>query len=217
MATASAQEFARFVRENLPLAPVPTVAEIRLHRAGPRSGLWRLAEWNHDFATPYWAYPWGGGLALARYVLDHPDTVAGRRILDLGAGSGLVGIAAARSGAKSVLAADIDSYAASAARLNAAANDVAIESVFGDLTQSAPPDVDLILIGDLFYEQALAERVSRFLDRCLKARIGALIGDPGRSFLPRSRLQLLAEYPGPDFGDGDRGTRARNAVFFFRA
>jgi predicted nicotinamide N-methyase len=210
-------ELERFIQVNCPLAPVPSVPEIRLHKAGPKSGLWRLAERDDDFGSPYWAYPWGGGLALARYVLDHRDCVAGRRVLDLGAGSGLVAIAAARSGAKAVLAADIDRYAVAAARLNAMANAVAIEPILGDLTEAAPPDVDVILIGDLFYAQALAERVLLFLGRCLAANIAALIGDPGRAFLPRERLQLLAEYPGPDFGDGNQLRQARNAVFSFTA
>jgi predicted nicotinamide N-methyase len=205
-----------FVQANLPIAAVPSVPEIRLHKAGPKSGLWRLAELDGDFGAPYWAYPWGGGLALARYVLDHPEIVAGRRILDLGAGSGLVGIAAAKSGAKEVIAADIDRYAITAIGLNAEANAVGIQPVFGDLTAGPPPKVDTVLIGDLFYEQDLATRVLSFIDRCSGADIAVLIGDPKRAFLPRSQLELLAEYPGPDFGDGNQATETRNTVFSFR-
>jgi predicted nicotinamide N-methyase len=208
-------ELDRFIQTNLPTAVVPSIPEIRLHRAGPRSGLWRLAEADDDFATPYWAYPWGGGLALARYVLDHPAIVAGRRVLDLGSGSGLVGIAAAKSAAQQVIAADIDRYAVVATRLNARANAVDLVPVHDDLTQRAPPSVDVVLVGDLFYAPDLAQRVAAFLDRCLRVNIAVLVGDPGRAFLPRARLQLLAEYPGPDFGEADRATQGKNAVFSF--
>jgi predicted nicotinamide N-methyase len=213
---AGSAQIERFIRANLPLAPVPSVPEICLHRAGPKSGLWRLAEGAEDFDAPYWAYPWGGGLALARYVLDHCETVDGHRVLDLGSGSGLVGIAAAKSGAREVIGADTDRYAVTAIRLNAEANVVTIQTVFGDLTGGPPPAVDIVLIGDLFYAEALAERVSIFAERCLRSNIAVLVGDPGRTFLPRSRLELLAEYPGPDFGDGHRGRQTQNAVFSFK-
>lgn len=212
-ATDAAESLARFIRANLPLLPVPSIPEICLHRAGPKSGLWRLAEEDDDFGAPYWAFPWGGGLALARYVLDHPDLVAGHRVLDLGSGSGLVAIAAAKSGAREVTAADTDRYAVTAARLNAAANAVSVLPVFGDLTERPPPAVDIVLIGDLFYAQDLAERVSAFADQCVRSRIAVLVGDPGRAFLPRARLKLLAEYPGPDFGDGHRVRQTQNAVY----
>lgn len=207
----------QFIAANLPLAPVAGVPEIRLHQANPTSGLWRLADSDDQFGTPYWAYAWGGGIALARHVLDHPDLVAGRRILDLGSGSGLVGIAAAKSGAKQVSAADVDHYAITAMALNAAANEAGLVPVLGDLTAGLPPAVDMVLIGDLFYAQDLARRVAAFLDRCVLAGVMVLIGDPGRAFLPRSRLKLLAEYPGPDFGEGDRPGKPPNAVFSFSA
>ncbi len=214
-ATDAAESIERFIRANLALAPVPSVPEIWLHRAGPQSGLWRLAEQDDDFGAPYWAFPWGGGLALARYVLDHPEIVAGHRVLDLGSGSGLVAIAAAKSGAREVTAADTDRYAVTAARLNADANAVRVLPVFGDLTAHPPPAVDIVLIGDLFYAQDLAERVSAFADRCLRSGITVLVGDPGRTFLPHTRLKLLAEYPGPDFGDGHRVRQTPNAVYAF--
>jgi predicted nicotinamide N-methyase len=187
-----------------------------LHRAGPKSGLWRLAEMDRDVATPYWAYHWGGGLALARHILRHPELVAGREVLDLGAGSGIVAIAAAKAGAKNVMAADIDPHAIAATGLNAAANGVAVATFFGDLTFGAPPAVDVVLVGDLFYEADLAERVTAFLDRCFAANIDVLVGDPWRAFLPRARLQLLAEYPGADFGQASGDEQKRNAVFSFR-
>ena len=194
----------------------PTIPEVRVHKATPRSGMWRLAEVDAAFSNRYWAYHWGGGLALARHVLDQPTLVAGRRALDLGAGSGVVAIAAAKAGAVSVVAADVDPYAIAATGLNAEANGVTIETRLGDLTTEAPPEVDIVLVGDLFYEAELARRVTTFLDRCLAAGIMVLVGDPWREFLPRSRLDLLAEYPGVDFGSGTRLEAVSNAVFAFR-
>lgn len=205
-------DLSAFIRERLPLEPVPGVPEIRLHRAGPRSGLMHLARADPDFGSPYWARPWGGGLALARHVLDHPDVVAGKRVLDLGAGSGLVAIAAALAGASAVKAVDVDPYAVAAARLNAAANGATIETVQADLVDGEPPDVDLLLVGDLFYDPELAARVEAFLRRCLAARVAVLIGDPWRAPLPAARLRVLAEYPVADFGDPNGAARAA-AVF----
>jgi predicted nicotinamide N-methyase len=209
-------ETARFIEANFPLVPVPSVPEIRLHRAGPKSGLWRLAEADETFGNPYWAYHWGGGCALARHVLGHPGLVAGRTVLDLGAGSGIVAIAAAKAGARHVIAADVDRYAIIAMKLNAAANEVTISPLPGDLTTGSPPEVDVVLVGDLFYEKDLALRVTEFLDRCLASGIEALVGDPWRAFLPLERLKKLVEYPGGDFADSDQG-EARNAVFAFKA
>ncbi len=206
-----------FIRSNLPVVPVPFVPEIRLHRAGPKSGLWRLAERDPDFASPYWAHFWGGGLALARYILDRRESVAGRRVLDLGAGSGLVGIAAATAGASAVIAADIDRYAIAALALNAALNDVALSAQLADPTASPPPDVDIVAVGDLFYERELAERVTAFLDRCVARGIAVLVGDPRRAFLPRARLRLLAEYPVSDFGEAGGEAAKQSGVFAFEA
>jgi len=217
MTITSSAQIREFIRSNLPLAPAPSVPEIVLHRAGPQSGLWRLAEMDEDFDTPYWAYDWGGGLALARHILDQPQTVAGRCVLDLGAGSGIVGIAAAKSGAKRVIAADIDRYAVTAIGLNAAANGVTILTFLGDPTDGSPPDINTVLVGDLFYEAGLAKRVTSFLDRCVRSNVEVLVGDPWRSFLPRSRLQLLAQYPGLDFAKSGPSQQSDNAVFSFAA
>ncbi|MFT4184427.1 MAG: 50S ribosomal protein L11 methyltransferase, partial [Rhizobium sp.] len=115
-----------FIAANLPVQPVPSIPEIRLHKAGPQSGLRRLAERDPTFGSPYWAHHWGGGLALARHLLDRPEIAIGRRVFDLGAGSGIVGIAAAKAGAKDVIAADVDPYAIAAIDLNAAINGVTI-------------------------------------------------------------------------------------------
>jgi len=197
----------RFIAANLPVLPVPGIPDIRLHKAGPQSGLRRLAEQDPQFGSPYWAHYWGGGLVLARYLLDRPESVAGCRVLDLGAGSGIVGIAAAKAGAAKVYAADIDPYAIAAIELNAALNDATIDALLADLTKSEPPNVDVICVGDLFYEAALAESVIAFLDRCLAREIMILIGDPWRAHLPTSRLWLLAEYTVPDFGEVTTKTR----------
>lgn len=169
------------------------------------------------FGNPYWAYHWGGGLALARHVLDQPTLVAGRRVLDLGSGSGVVAIAAEQVGASKVIAADVDPYAVAAIGLNATANGVAIQTLLGDLTAGTPPEVDIVLVGDLFYDAELAGRVTTFLDRCLASSMDVRVGDPWREFLPRHRLELLAEYPGVDFGSGSQPATTSNAVFAFRA
>ncbi|PBC00999.1 50S ribosomal protein L11 methyltransferase [Mesorhizobium sp. WSM3860] len=204
------------------LQPVPSLAEIRLYTAHPGSGLRRLLEpedGSHEQAAepqpPYWAYAWAGGAVLARYVLDRPSTVAGRRVLDLGAGSGLVGIAAARAGAREVTAAEIDRNGIIALRLNAEANGVAITIVGEDISGDPPPAVDLVLAGDVFYGRAVARRIVPFLDRCLAAGIEVLIGDPGRAWLPRRRLRLLGEYQVPDVGGNGGGTPKPSGVFAF--
>ena len=206
----------RFIRANTRLVPVRSLPEIRLHTAHQATGLWRLAEPDEDGSDPpppYWAFPWAGGMALARYILDRPETVTGRRVLDLGAGSGLVAIAAAMAGASEVIAAEIDRYGVAALGLNAAANGVAVAVVGEDLTAGPPPAVDLVVAGDLFYERDLAGRVTAFLDRCLSAGIAVLVGDPGRAYLPRTRLRLLAEYSVPDVGEVEDATMKPSGVF----
>ena len=189
-----------FIQANLDLIAVPCVPEIRLYRAHPRSGLSRLL--GEDGVQPYWAYGWAGGTVLARYLLDHPKTVAGRRVLDLGTGSGLVAIAAMKAGAISVTAVDIDPHAIAAAELNAKANGVTICMVCEDWLDRPPPETDLILVSDLFYDKATAERLTAFLLTC---DADILVGDPGRAYLPHDHLQTIAEYDVPDFGVGHTG------------
>jgi predicted nicotinamide N-methyase len=192
-----------FIRANTRLKPVPHVPEISLHVAEESVPIWQKTEEELDamgLPPPYWAFAWAGGQALARYVLDHPETVAGRRVLDLASGSGLVAIAAARAGAAPVIAADIDAFTEAAISLNAEANDVYIEIVVQDLldrTASAVPRYDVILVGDLFYERDTAARALSFLDRQMAAGARVLIGDPGRTYLPKERLAQLAEYSVP--------------------
>nr|WP_245201592.1 50S ribosomal protein L11 methyltransferase [Sphingomonas trueperi] len=191
----------------MPVVPVPGVPELRLHKAGPASGVGRLGD-----AAPYWAYWWGGGLALARYVLDHPAQLVGRRVLDLGAGSGLLGIAAARAGAARVTASEIDPHARAAIALNAALNQVTLAEIVGDLTAGPTPEAELLLVGDVFYAPEVAVRVTAFLDRCVAAGITVLVGDPWRSPLPIERLTLLARYD-----VAETGVARPAGVFAYRA
>lgn len=182
-----------FIRTNARLMAPPLVPEIKLHLASEVVPLWRATE--EELATqgvppPYWAFAWAGGQALARHVLDHPALVRGRRVLDIGAGSGLVGLAAVKAGAAEVLAADIDSFACAAIRLNAAANECALAVTQDDLI-GRTGDWDVILVGDLFYERPLAERLLAWLQP-LGAE--ALLGDPGRNYFPKHHVKKLAGY-----------------------
>jgi predicted nicotinamide N-methyase len=208
--TAEAEAATAFIRANLPLAAPALVPEIRLHTAGPSSGLSRLGG-----SAPFWAWPWPGGEALARHVLDHPETVRDRRALDLGAGSGLVAIAAAKAGARHVLAVDVDWRAAVAIRLNAAANRASLAVLVTDLLGGQAPDVDVILAGDLFYAPQVSRRALEFMDRCRAAGVEIIVGDPGRADLPLSRLRLVAEYAVHDVGDSRAGASRKSAVYSF--
>ena len=195
-----------FIAANLPIQPAPGLAEILIHTATPQSGLRRLVAGRN----PYWAWCWAGGLALARHVLAHPETVAGLRVLDLGSGSGLVAIAAAKAGAAHVLAVDNDADAVAAAEANAAANAVTVAALCADILDTPAPDVDVVLVGDLFYDRAVAGCVTRFLARCAESGARILVGDPGREFLPLDRLEPVADYPARDFGESGAGEgRAR--------
>ena len=207
-----AADVAGFITRRLPLSEVPDVAQIRLHLAGASSGLHRLAELvGEEFRTPYWPYVWAGGLVLARHLLRHPELAAGRRVLDLGTGSGLVAIAASKAGASAVEAIDPDPVALIAARLNAAANGAEIDFRLGDTASDPPPEVDLVCAGDVFYEPVLAEAALAFLVRCREAGAEVLIGDPWRADLPSEWLEVLADDEVRDFGEGSGRTRA--AVF----
>ncbi|MGR9190106.1 class I SAM-dependent methyltransferase [Rhizobium leguminosarum] len=204
-----------FIKANLPILPVPSIPEIRLHTAGPASGLWRLAGRREADPAPYWAYPWAGGAVLARHLLDRPEIVVGRRVLDLGAGSGLVAIAAAKVGAAAVTAVDIDANAIAAIGLNAAINDVNIVAVAADITGDSPPETDLLVVGDLFYDPMLALRVMAFLRRCQASGIEVLIGDPERAHLPHGELSRIATHTVADFGGGTGGAAPAGVFALF--
>ena len=211
MRDAGAAPTRAFIEANLPLRPAPGVGEILIHTATPQSGLRRLVAGRN----PYWAWCWAGGLALARHILAHPEIVASRRVLDLGSGSGLLAIAAAKAGAAHVLAVDNAANAVAASGANAVANGVAVDTLCADLLDAEPPCVDVLLLGDLFYDRAVAQRVTRFLDRCAESGVRILVGDPGRAFLPLDRLEAIADYPARDFGESGAG-EGRAAVYEFR-
>jgi predicted nicotinamide N-methyase len=192
-----------FIRANTRLKPVSHVPEIVLHVADEAVPIWQKTEEElgaMGLAPPYWAFAWAGGQALARHALDNRDTVAGQRVLDLAAGSGLVGIAAALAGAAPVTAVDIDAFTEAAIQLNAEANNVYVDVLVQDLLghpAPAEPRYDVILVGDLFYERDTAARALAFLDRHATIGTRVLIGDPGRTYLPKERLTRLAEYSVP--------------------
>jgi predicted nicotinamide N-methyase len=190
---------ARLVQSATLLAPVPFVPEISLHQADDIYAIWELTEYaigQTDLPPPFWSVAWPGGQALARYLLDHPDVVAGRRVLDLGSGSGLVAIAAARAGAAAVIAVDPDPLAAAAIGLNAAANDVPVPRWVADARQ-AGVRADVIVAGDVWYERELASQVSIYLDEMAAAGAGVLTGDIGRTYFPRDRYLCLTSYDIP--------------------
>jgi predicted nicotinamide N-methyase len=190
-----------FILANTTLERPPHTPELRLHLASEITPIWKLTEEalaGIGLPPPFWAFAWAGGQALARYVLDHPDVVAGRGVIDFAAGSGIVAIAAARAGAARVLAADIDAYCEAAVALNAQANGVTLEFTADDLLDQPPPAwAEVILAGDICYEKPLAERVMAWLQAAKAAGATVLIGDPGRSYFPRQGLTKLAEYQVP--------------------
>jgi len=189
-----------FILENTRLQAPPHTPELRLHLADEVTPIWRLTEEalsEIGLPPPFWAFAWAGGQALARYVLDRPELVAGKRVLDFASGSGIVGIAAARAGAGSVLCADIDGFCGDAAALNAAVNGVAVDVTDANLLEAAAPAVDVILAADICYEKPLAERVMAWLKAAQGAGATVLIGDPGRSYFPKTGLKKLAEYQVP--------------------
>jgi predicted nicotinamide N-methyase len=182
-----------FITANAALIAPPLVPEIKLYLATEVVPLWHATEdelAKIGVPPPYWAFAWAGGQALARYILDNPGIVRGKRVLDIGAGSGLVGLAAAKAGAASVLAADIDAHACAAIRLNAAVNGCDIAVTQDDLIGTGG-DWEVILVGDLFYERPLAERLLAWLT---PLDTPALLGDPGRNYFPKTQVEQLATY-----------------------
>ncbi len=188
---------AYFVRSNTAVETPPLVPEIALHLASEVVPLWQATEADlsaQGVPPPFWAFAWAGGQALARYLLDHPEVVAGSRVLDFAAGSGIQAIAAAKAGAHQVTASEIDRFATAAIVLNAALNGVDVEVVNEDMVGSEAAAWDVILAGDVCYERPMASRVAVWLgDLAASGRL-VLMGDPMRSYLPRQGLERLAGY-----------------------
>ena len=192
---------------------------MKLHLADEALTLWRavqVATGDDDAALPYWGFAWAGGLALARFLGDRPATVAGKRVLDLASGSGLVAIAAPACIAARTLASDVDPFAHAAIELNARANRVRVGLVPRDLLDEAPPEVDVILAGDCFYEAGLAARAGRWLAGAQTGGIEVLVGDPGRRYLPARDLVELASYEVRTTTELEDLERKRAGVHAFR-
>jgi predicted nicotinamide N-methyase len=207
-----------FIRAETRLRPVPHTPEIGLHVADEATGLWQKTEeelGEIGLPPPFWAFAWAGGQALSRYILDHPDTVRGRRVLDFASGSGLVAIAAKKAGAREVTACDIDPFAVAAIDLNAAANAVRVLAMRQDLV-GQDRGWDAVLAGDICYERDLAERVTEWLLALSRRGATVLIGDPGRSYLPKDRLESLAVYEVPVTRTLEDAEIKRTGVWRFR-
>ena len=193
------EETIRFIRERTAPAPVPLVPELSLYQATELTPLWHAtaAELRGWDDSPYWAFPWAGGQALARHVLDHPALVRGRRVLDFASGSGLVAIAAARAGAAEAVAVDVDPFCRAAVLLNAALNGVAVAFRQEDLLAAPLPDADVVLAGDVFYERALAAGAASWFGALAARGTLVLAGDAGRAYAPPDRLREVAAHEVP--------------------
>lgn len=186
-----------FILENTRLQIPPHTPELKLHLADEITPIWKMTEEalaEIGLPPPFWAFAWAGGQALARYILDNPQVVTGKRVVDFASGSGIVGIAAMQAGATHVLAADIDGFCGAALSLNALANGVSVDFTDANLLDAPPPAADVILAGDICYEKPMADAVMAWLADARARGTTVLIGDPGRSYFPRSGLTKLAEY-----------------------
>ena len=193
----SATSRRRFILENTSVLPVPLVPEVRLHLAHEAIPLWQKTEEELaeiGLPPPFWAFAWAGGQALARYALDNRDVVDGQTVMDLASGSGLVAVAAKLAGAATVLAVDIDEFSEQAVLLNAHLNGVEIDFLRDNPLEHDPPHVDVILVGDLFYEKPLAAALLAWLLRAKERGTQILIGDPGRAYLPVHALRQCTRY-----------------------
>ena len=208
------------IRGSTTLSPVVLVPEIRLYQASEPMSVWQHTEQatgRTGLDPPFWAFAWAGGQALARYLLDHPEAVTGRHVIEVASGSGLVAIAAVLAGAAGVTAYDIDPLAATAITANAEANGVAIPAVCTDVLSGLPPDgTDLVLVADAFYERDLAAQVLRFAERSQARGAAVLAGDFGRAYLPRARLVPLASYDVPGLGALEDADVKRTTVWTLR-
>ncbi len=208
-----------FILANTRLLSPPLVPEIRLHLAEESLPIWRKTEeelGEMGLPPPYWAFAWAGGQALARYVLDNAAQLAGKCVIDIGAGSGLAAIAAAKVGARVVTAADIDALAVTAMGLNADANAVVITATDDDWLDGASPPGDIVLVGDLFYERQLAERVMVFVREKAAGGSLVLVGDPRRSYFPADAFTAIAHYEVPVTRELEDAEIKRAAVWQLR-
>lgn len=192
----------QFIADNTVVMSPPLVPEVRLHLAEESLPIWRKTEeelGEIDVAPPFWAFAWAGGQALARYLLDNPQIISGRTVLDIGSGSGLVAIAAAVAGARSVIANDTDAFAVAAMHMNAALNGVSLEVDNRDLLAAGfvGGAAEVICLADVFYERALGAAALRFLDAAQSANRVVLAGDPQRSYFPAERFNVIARYAVP--------------------
>ncbi len=188
---------AQFIRDHTVLTQTPLVPEVSLYVASEMLPIWQMTEdemHKVGLPPPFWAFAWAGGQALARYVLDNPELVAGKRVLDFGAGSGLAGIAAMLAGAASVSAAEIDAIALIAIDLNARANAVAISCLEGDIVGEVSTAWDVVLAADVCYEGPASLRIVAWLDDLARAGVLVLMGDPGRTYFPKSGHEKLISY-----------------------
>jgi predicted nicotinamide N-methyase len=186
-----------FIRRNTAIATPPLIPEIRLHLATQITPIWQATEDTLARAgvpPPFWAFAWAGGQALARFLLDHPEKIAGRTVLDFGAGSGLVAIAAAKAGAARVLAAEIDHFGVAAIAANAELNGVGIAVTSADLLDTVDPSWEVVTSGDVCYERAMADRVTPWLIALAGQGSLVVLGDPGRAYLPRTGMIERARY-----------------------
>jgi len=190
-----------FVRDHTRPGRPSLVPEVTLHVAADVVALWEAIEQERGVAPtepPFWAAAWPGGQALARFVLDTPGAVAGRSVLDLGSGSGLVAVAAALAGAARVVASEIDPFGHAAIAVNAEANGVAPVTVVGDVLGERPPSVDVVLAGDVCYDREMSERVLPWVEAARAQGAEVLLGDPGRPYVPAARLERVATFDVPD-------------------
>lgn len=205
-------DLAQFITRQTEIASPSILPELKIYMASEVTPLWQLTEERlkqDGLPPPYWAFAWPGGQGVARYILDHPESVRGKRIIDFAAGSGIAAIAAMKAGAAQATATEIDPLALKAIELNAALNEVRIEMT-GDIDMTQPPkDTDLILAGDVCYQQAMAARLTRWLWICVANGIRVLLADPGRAYVPLGGLDReLACYEVPTSRDlEDRDSR----------
>jgi predicted nicotinamide N-methyase len=208
-----------FILANTRLMAPPLVPEIRLHLAEESLPIWRKTEeelGEMGLPPPYWAFAWAGGQALARYILDHADQLQDRTVIDVGAGSGLSAIAAAKVYAARVDASDIDAIAVAAIGLNSGANGVSVAATSNDWLDDAPPTADIVLVGDLFYERPLAERVMAFVRAAAARGSLVLVGDPRRNYFPTDVFTALAHYEVPVTRELEDAEIKRAAVWQLR-